>query len=583
MAFDAGILRAVVREIESTCLDGRIDKIYQPERDEIVFVIRAGGKERRLLINAGSSCPRMNVTTLKAENPVTPPMFCMMLRKHFAGARLTSVSQPGFERVARLTFECHDDLGFRTNKHIICEIMGKYSNIIVTDNDDKIIGILKPIDFAASSVRQLLAGMRYSLPEPQKKLEPLGLTREAFNEAARNADPTRSAVKFITTNFVGLAAVTAREIVYRAGGSIDATLEDCADTLYEKLVEVTSAADVGGVDASMAKGPDGVPVEYLYTRLTQYEDGCEVICYPSVGELIDEYYAKRANEEKLRRRASDIFRILAAAETRITKKIALQSAELEKCEMGETYKKYGDLITGSIYMMKRGMDKVELSDWYSEGEMIEITLNERLTPAQNAQAYYKKYNKSKSAKIHLTAQLESAKAELEYIGTVFDSLTRASTERELTEIRAELYHSGYASKMKNYTEKKRQAPIIMKFETSDGHTVLCGKNNTANDYLTTKLANRRDWWFHVKDQPGSHVVLECFDGEDDPSETAFTEAAMIAAYHSAAKESSGVAVDYTRVREVKKPAGSKPGYVIYHTNWTAYVTPDEAKVKAMAR
>ena len=583
MAFDAGILRAVIREIESTCIDGRIDKIYQPERDEIVFVIRAAGKERRILINAGSSCPRMNVTTLKAENPATPPMFCMMLRKHFAGARLTSVSQPGFERVARLTFECHDDLGFRTSKHIICEIMGKYSNIIVTDADDKIIGILKPIDFAASTVRQLLAGMRYSLPEPQKKLEPLGLTKEAFNEAARSADPTRSAVKFITTSFVGLAAVTAREIVYRAGGSIDATLEDCADTLYSKLIEVTSAADVGGVEPSMAKGPDGVPVEYLYTRLTQYEDGCEVICYSSVGELIDEYYVKRASEEKLRRRASDIFRILAAAEARITKKIALQSAELEKCEMGETYKKYGDLITGSIYMMKRGMDKVELSDWYSEGEMITITLNERLTPAQNAQAYYKKYNKSKSAKIHLTSQLESAKAELEYIGTVFDSLTRASTERELAEIRAELYHSGYASKMKNYTEKKRQAPIIMKFETSDGHTVLCGKNNTANDYLTTKLANRRDWWFHVKDQPGSHVVLQCFDGEDDPSEVAFTEAAMIAAYHSAARESAGVAVDYTRVREVKKPAGSKPGYVIYHTNWTAYVTPDEARVKAMAR
>ncbi len=583
MAFDAGILRAVTREIEATALGGRVDKIYQPERDEIVFVFRADGKERRLLINAGSSCPRMNITTLKSENPTTPPMFCMMMRKHFAGAKLMSVTQPGFERVARLTFECHDDLGFKTSKHIICEIMGKYSNIIVTDADDKIIGILKPIDFAASTVRQLLPGMKYSLPEPQKKLEPLGVTREVFNEAARAADPTRSAVKFITATFVGLAAVTAREIVYRAGGSIDATLEDCADTLFDKLIEVTSAADVGGVDASMAKGPDGVPVEYLYTRLTQYEDGCEVICYSSVGELIDEYYAKRASEEKLRRRAADIFRILAAAETRITKKIALQTAELEKCEMGETYKKYGDLITGNIYLMKRGMDKVVLSDWYSEGEMIEITLNERLTPAQNAQAYYKKYNKSKSAKVHLNAQIESAKAELEYIGTVFDSLTRASTERELTEIRAELYHSGYASKMKNYTEKKRQAPIIMKFETSDGHTVLCGKNNTANDYLTTKLANRRDWWFHVKDQPGSHVVLECFDGEDDPSESAFTEAAMIAAYHSAAKESSGVAVDYTRVREVKKPAGSKPGYVIYHTNWTAYVTPDEAKVKAMAR
>lgn len=583
MAFDAGILRAVIREIEYLAKDGRIDKIYQPERDEVVFVIRAGGTERRLLINAGSSCPRMNITTLKPENPTTPPMFCMMLRKHFAGARLTSVSQPGFERVARLTFECHDDLGFKTNKHVICEIMGKYSNIIVTDCDDKIIGILKPIDFAASTVRQLLPGMRYSLPKPQKKLEPIGLTREDFNAAAREADPTRSAVKFITANIVGLAAVTAREIVYRAGGSIDATLEQCADTLYNAVIEVTSCADTYGGEVSMAKGADGVLIEYLYTRLTQYEGACEVVSFTSVGELIDEYYMKRAGEERLRRKASDIFRILAAAETRITKKIALQTAELEKCEMGETYKKYGDLITGSIYMMKRGMDKVTLCDWYSEGEMIEIPLSERLSPSQNAQAYYKKYNKSKNAKVHLATQLESAKAELEYIGTVFDSLTRATTERELSEIRAELYHSGYASKMKNYTEKKRQAPLIMKFETSDGHTVLCGKNNTANDYLTTKLANRRDWWFHVKDHPGSHVVLECFDGEDDPSEVAFTEAAMIAAYHSAAKESSGVAVDYTRVREVKKPAGSKPGYVIYHTNWTAYVTPDESKVKAMER
>ena len=583
MAFDAGILRAVTREIEATTLGGRVDKIYQPERDEIVFVFRADGKERRLLINAGSSCPRMNITTLKSENPTTPPMFCMMMRKHFAGAKLTGVSQPGFERVARLTFECHDDLGFRTSKHIICEIMGKYSNIIVTDSEDKIIGILKPIDFAASTIRQLLPGMKYSLPEPQKKLEPLGLTREAFNEAARAADPTRSAVKFITASFTGLAAVTAREIVYRAGGSIDATLEDCAESLYDKLVEVTSAADVGGIDASMAKSPDGMPIEYLYVRLTQYEHGCEVITFPTVGALIDEYYMKRAGEERLRRKASDIFRILTAAETRITKKIALQTAELEKCEMGETYKKYGDLITGNIYLMKRGMDKVTLSDWYSEGEMIEIPLSDRLTPAQNAQAYYKKYNKSKSARVHLTEQLDSARSELEYIGTVFDSLTRASTERELSEIRAELYHSGYASKMKNYTEKKRQAPLIMRFETSDGHTVLCGKNNTANDHLTTKLANRYDWWFHVKDQPGSHVVLECLPGEDDPSEEAFTEAAMIAAYHSAARDSAGVAVDYTRVREVKKPAGAKPGYVIYHTNWTAYVTPDEAKVKAMAR
>ena len=583
MAFDAGILRAVIRQIESECLGGRIDKIYQPERDEAVLVLRAGGTERRILINAGSACPRMNITEIKVENPATPPMFCMMLRKHFAGAKLTAVSQPGFERVAKLTFECHDDLGFKTSKHIICEIMGKYSNMIVTDESDKIIGILKPIDFAASTLRQLLPGMKYSLPTPQSKLDPLNADRESFNAAARAADVTKSAVKFLGSSFLGLAAVTCREIVYRAAGNCDATLAECSDTLYDKLKEVVTSADCGGVEPSMAKASDGMPIDYLYTRLTQYESGSEVIIFPTVGALIDEFYLKRASEERLRRKASDIFRILSAAETRITKKIAIQREELDNCELGETWKKYGDLITGSIYMMKRGMKSVTLSDWYTDGSMIEIPLSERLTPAQNAQAYYKKYNKSKSAKVHLTEQLANAEREFEYIGTVFDSLTRAQTERELSEIRAELYHSGYASKMRNYTEKKRQAPLIMKFETSDGHTVLCGKNNIANDHLTTKLANRNDWWFHVKGQPGSHVVLECLPGESDPPEQAFTEAAMIAAYHSSARDGVSVPVDYTKVREVKKPSGSKPGYVIYHTNWTAYVTPDEASVKKMAK
>ncbi len=583
MAFDAGMLRAVAKEIELECLEGRIDKIYQPERDEIILIIRAGGKEKRILINAGSSCPRMNLTGVKVENPATPPMFCMMLRKHFAGARLSAVMQPGFERVVRLTFECHDDLGFKTNKHIICELMGKYSNIIVTDADDKILGILKPIDFSASSIRQLLPGMKYTLPPAQDKFDPLEVTKEIFNKAARSSDLSRSAAKFISSNFIGFAAVTVREIVYRASGKTDASLLECADTLFDSMKKVVSSAECGGVNPSLVKDADGVPTEFLYCKLTQYGENSNVSVFNSVSELIDEYYMKRAGEERLRRRAADIFKILTNAEARITKKIALQREELDKCEMGEEYRKYGDLITASIYMMKKGMTSVTLQDWYSDGEEIVIPLSERLTPAQNAQAYYKKYNKSKSAKIHLSGQLESAEKELLYIYTVFDALSRASTERELTEIRTELYHSGYASKMKNFTEKKKQAPLISTFKTTDGHTVMVGKNNVANDYLTTKLANRNDWWFHVKGQPGSHVVLECFPGESDPSESAFTDAAMLAAYFSSARDSAGVAVDYTKVREVKKPVGSKPGYVIYHTNWTAYVTPDEDKIKEFSK
>ena len=226
------------------------------------------------------------------------------------------------------------------------------------------------------------------------------------------------------------------------------------------------------------------------------------------------------------------------------------------------------------------MEEAVLTDWET-GENVTVPLSERLTPAQNAQLYYKKYNKAKSARVHLTEQIAKSEDDLRYLATVRDALNRAVGERELSEIRAELYHSGFASKMKNYTERRRPAPLVMRFRTRDGHTVLCGKNNTANDYLTTKLAHRSDWWFHVKGQPGSHVVLECAPGESDPSESAFTDAAMIAAYHSAASAGASVPVDYTRVREVKKPSGSKPGYVIYHTNFTAYVTPDAAAVRSM--
>ncbi len=585
MAFDAGIMRAVSRRIEKECLEGRVEKIYQPERDEIVFLIRVGGGERRLLINAGSACPRLTLTSQKTENPATPPMFCLMLRKHFSGARLIEVSQPGFERVVRLVFECRDELGFKTRRQLICELMGKYSNIIAADGDERILGILKPIDFAASTVRQLLPGMKYTLPPAQDKLDPLTVDRAQFNAVAREADITKSAVKFLTTSFLGFAAVTAREIVYRASGNCSASLAECADTLFDCMKQVVGDADVGGVEVSMAKSADGMPIDFLYTRLTQYESSADVtvIGFDTVEQLIDEFYSVRASEERLRRKAADIFRLLNAAETRLTKKIALQSDELEKCAEGETYKKYGDLITGSIYMMKRGMKSISLSDWYDDGKIIEIPLSERMTPAQNAQSYYKKYNKSKSAKVHLAEQLEVARSELEYIKTVFDALSRAQTERELSEIRAELYHSGYASKMKSYTEKKRREVLIMRFETSDGHTVLCGKNNIANDHLTTRLANRNDWWFHVKGQPGSHVVLECAQGESEPPELAFTEAAMIAAHYSSAAGGASVPVDYTRVREVKKPAGAKPGYVIYHTNWKAFVTPDADAVRAMLR
>lgn len=584
MAYDAGMLRFIVSELNNKLIGGKVDKIYQPSREEAVFVIRCGGEEHRLDISAGGNGSRMNLTSLKFENPSTPPMFCMMLRKHFQGARFAGASQLGFERAARLTFDTHDDFGFPTQKHVVCELMGRFSNIIITDAGDKIIGVLKSIDFTTSEKRQVLAGMKYELPPKQDKFDPTDecVDEKFFNKLAAEADENKSAEKFIMSSFSGIAPLIAREIVFRAAGKTDATLKEASRSLTEKFFDTVRAIKNLSGEPYIVKNHDGVPIEYAFCDIHQYGSSAVVEKVDSFGSLIDIYFGERSREERLHKKASDIFKLLTNAESRITKKIALQSDELSACEDGEKFKLWGDLITANIYRLSRGMDECTLQNYYSEDyEDVKIPLDKRLTPSSNAQKYYKKYNKSKAAKIHLTEQISLAREELEYVYTVLDSLSRAEGEKELNEIRAELYHSGYASKMKNYTEKKQAAPSIVKYKTTDGHTVLCGRNNMANDYLTTKMADRGDWWFHVKNQPGSHVVLVLNESGEEPDEMTFTEAAEIAAYNSKAKGGVMIHVDYTRVSKVKKPAGSKPGFVIYTTNWTAYVTPDEEKVNKM--
>ncbi len=581
MAFDAGMLACVLHEIDTNLSGGKIEKIYMPQKDMIVLLMKNGGGSHRLLINAGPSSPRMCITKEKTENPANPPMFCMMLRKHLGGAKLIRVTQLGFERAARLTFETYDELGFKTEKHLIAEIMGKYSNLILTNTEDKIIGLLKSVDFTTSEKRQLLPGMIYELPPKQEKVDPLTVTESEFNRMATDAGLDTVAHKFILSSFAGISSLVAREIAYRAGGEVDATLRDCALGLWREFSLFTDTIrDNKGVP-TLIRTRDGVPKEYCFLPVSQYGDSLESLPMPDFSALIDSFFAERSRHDMLSQRAADILRIVSAAEARITRKISLQSAELSDCEDGEKYRLYGDLITANIYRLKKGDSHADLENYYEDGETVRVALDISLTPAQNAQKYYKRYAKSKSAKEHLTVQIENSRQELLYIQTVQDALTRAETERELSEIRDELYHSGYASRMKNYTVKKQTAPTVLRFRTTDGRQVLCGKNNTANDYLTTKLAARSDWWFHVKNQAGSHVTLESAGVDDEPTERDFTEAAMIAAHYSKAAGGSMVPVDYTRVRYVKKPAGAKPGFVIYTTNWTAYVTPDAETVERL--
>ena len=588
MAFDAGMLACVIHELKTVAQGGRIEKIYQPERDEIVLQMRtlAGGK--RLLINAGSNCPRIGFTSAQRENPMQAPMFCMLLRKHLTGACLSEIEQMGFERVAKLTFDTRDEMGFECKKYLIAEVMGKYSNLIFCNEQMKVVAALKTVDFTTSSLRQVLPGMTYELPPAQNKLDPTAATFEEFSTRFDEFPREKSAEKFITATYLGIATTVAREIAARACGRFDACLyEVSAESLYNEFSKVFSDMASGDFEPTVIL-ENGAPIEYSFINLAYYGIGFEYKHFESPSEALDLYFASRDREIRVKQRASDILRLLTNAESRLTKKIEAQEGELADCEKGEQYKTYGDLITANIYKLKRGDKQVELTDyekWNDEKgdfDTTVISLDERLSPAANAQRYYKLYNKSKTARVELARQLEIARAELEYIYSVFDALTKAETTADLSEIRDELYRSGYASKMKGYAAPKKQAiPVISEYITTNGYRVLCGKNNYQNEYITHKLAERHDYWFHVKNMAGSHVLL-ITNGEEPPAED-FTDACEIAAYYSKAKGTSGVEVDYLFARGVKKVSGAKPGFVIYHNNWSAFVTPDEEKIKKMRK
>ena len=579
MAFDAVMLRLVANEINSYG-ELKIEKVYQPSNDEIVLMLHSYSKNMKLLINAGSSCPRMNLTTTQAENPQKAPMLCMLLRKHISGGKITSISCPSFERVCEIEIEAYDEMGFKVKKYLICEIMGKFSNLILTDANKKILALLKTIDFTTSEKRQLLVGMKYEMPPRQDKIDTLNVTREDIEKAILSAPQEMKCDKFIVSTFSGIAMSTARQIVYLASNSIDASFSNIQkQTLVEVFYAFAKKIRENSFKPILVTGKENqqfdftyIPLEYLGEEYQNQE--CE-----SFSSLVDLYFSKKSQNERIKQKSQDIFKLLTNAEARINKKIALQTEELSQCEEAEHYRIMGDLIIANLHMIKKGNTSVQVINYYDETcPLIEIPLDEKLSPSQNAQKYYKRYNKLKKAKIELTKQINLAKAELDYIHTVFDALSKAEKESDLNQIREELYHSGYASKMKNYSTTKQGTPQPLKFITSGGYTVLCGKNNVQNDYITTKLAEKSDWWFHVKNLPGSHVLLQCHG--EEPSEKDFTEAAEIAAFYSKA-EGNNIAVDYSYAKHVKKPAGSKPGYVIYHVNWTAYVTPDENRINLM--
>ena len=594
MAFDAGMLASVIYEINTLSGGARVEKVFQPGRDEIILQMRSIEGGKRLLINAGSSCARIGFTEVARENPQNPPMLCVLLRKHLNGARFVRAEQLGFERAVRLEFACRDEMGFPCVKYLIAETMGKYSNLIFADGDLRIISALKTVDFTTSSQRQVLPGMKYELPPSQGKLDPLAMSERDFAqllENAMNSTPDLRADKLIVSSLAGISPVVAREVCFRATRHTDTPLSYCdRDELLRVLFDaVIEPIRTHSFEPCVVFDTDNGdrPCEYSFIRLTQYGGAIKMKDVPSPSAVLDAYFGQRDRDERIHQRAQDVLRLLTNAEARIRRKLELQRTELADCELGVEYKKQGDLITANLYMLKRGDGEVTLTDYsdYDEarGQYREVTvcLDTRLSPAQNAQRLYKKYAKSKTAKTELAKQISLAEAELQYISTVFDALSRAETVTDLAEIREELFTSGYASRMKTYTSHKSGAPQLTKYRTSGGYTVLCGRNNVQNEYLTHKLASGNDYWFHVKGMPGSHVVMLCADSGTEPSARDFTEACEIAAFNSKAQATQKIDVDYTLIRHLKKPPSSKPGMVIYHTYWSATVTPSAERVAAM--
>lgn len=572
MAFDACMMRAVLSEFRAEFPEAKIEKVLQPRVDEIDMLIHYGRSSRRLVFNVGPNAPRLQTSDIAKENPKEAPMFCMLLRKYFVGGRITTVEQPGFDRIADFTVSCYDEMGFPTERHIVCEIMGKYANLIVLDSERKILSALKIIDFAASTVRQVLPGLKYQIPDKPEKLSPLVVDKALFFEKLAEFSPERSGERFITSTYSGIATQIAHELVFRATGSVDVpVLSINADKLWNVFSAWQELLISESYSPTVAINSDGKPVDYSYMNIGYLGDSVAVKKFSSFRELFDLYFAERDRLEHIHQRAKDITTLLSNAVSRTEKKLGIQRQALLDSERGEEYKKYGDLITANLYCLERGMKSFKTIDYYDEScPEIEVSLDPRLSPSQNAQKMYKQYNKCKTAKAVLAEQIKLWEAELEYLASVRSFLERAECEQDLIEIRDELYRSGYAAKMKGYKPPKQIKLSPHRFKTSGGYTVLVGRNNVQNDQLTLKTAERHDIWFHTKDVHGSHVILVT-EGEEPPAED-YTEAARIAAYFSQSPSDS-VAVDYTRVSNIKKPGGSKPGFVIYKTNYSAYVKP----------
>ena len=532
MALDAMCLTTVAEELRPTLEGGKIDKIYQPSRDEILLAVRGGGENVRLLLSASPNGPRLHLTREVRENPAQPPMFCMLLRKHLTGARILRLEQPELERIILLRLEATDELGDRVGRTLVLEAMGRSANLILLDGEGRILDCIRRVEGdVATGQRGVMPGLFYRLPEPRPGLSPL----------------------------------LERELDFRSNG------ESRTEPLERKLSRLREILGREGGPYLLLQ--EGKPADFSCLPILQYGPEVELRRCESFSQLLDVFYAGRATAEKVGQRGAGLLKAVTRVRDRVARRVDQQELEREATRDRERKRELGDILTSSLHVLEKGMRTVRLTDYYDpEGREVEIPLDPLLTPQQNAARYYKEYNKAKTAEVVLGEQIEKGRRELEYLDSVLEAIHLAEGERDLLEIRQELTETGYLRRGDKAAKRMKAAAKPMEFRSSAGLRISVGKNNTQNDLLTTRLAGKGDLWLHTQKIHGSHVIL--WTGGETPDAKSVEEAAVLAAWFSQAREGKKVPVDYTPVKYVKKPAGARPGMVVYTTYQTAYVDPD---------
>ena len=566
MAFDAFFLSAVLEEVREKCTGARIDKIHQPSRDTLILHLRCKEGREKLLFAANPTAPRLHLTTASPENPAEPPMFCMLLRKHLLGAKLSSVTQPPMERAATFTFDCTDEMGFPVQKRLVAELMGRTCNLYLLSPEGRIIDCLRRIGLDESAKRAALPGLNYQDPDPITKLDPTNF--ENFPGLLLKPGADVIADRLMDT-FGGLSPLVCREAALFAAGSTDARIDErYADETEEKLQlyfreHLTHPAPYFYAQA------DGTPKQFAFCPIRQY-GGCQQA--ESFTALLDMYYTVRDRKDAMRQKSQAVRKTVQNLCTRIQRKLSIQEKELEATFDRERLRQLGDILTANIHRIKKGQTTVACEDFYDENmASIEIPISPILSPQQNAAKFYKDYARMKNAEKELTKQISIGEEELTYLQSVLEELNRAQTDAELEEIKRELQEGGYLRFDAGKKKMKAAKVPPMRFESTDGYPIYVGRNNRQNDELTFKLARKDDIWCHASKVHGSHVIISC--GGTTPPDDTITQAAQLAAYYSETTGGQNIPVDVTPVKQVKKVPSGKPGMVIYHTYRTVIANP----------